>query len=310
MLIANVIIGLLIGVELPLQTSINSSLGKRAGSPFLATTTNFAVGTIFLAIVTLLIGQSLWISKAALVANPWWIWLGGILGDIAITANVLLFPRLGAIQTVIMPILGQIIMSMMIDNFGLFHSPEFPFTWIRLVGVLVLFAGVLIVVVQPGLLSQDKETKSHGALLWQIIGVIAGMCQASQTAINGQLGVALNSPIKASYVSFITGTIALIVFVGILEHDFNHLKRAIGKGNPWWLWIGGIMGSLFVLGNLFIAPRIGTGAAVVLALLGNIIGSLIVDKFGVFDSPKKFVGGRQYAGIAIMILGVVLVKLF
>ena len=52
--------------------------------------------------------------------EPWWIWIGGALGVIYLTGNIVLFPKLGSVQTVIMPILGQIVMSMLIDNFGWF----------------------------------------------------------------------------------------------------------------------------------------------------------------------------------------------
>lgn len=54
--------------------------------------------------------------------GSWWDFL---------TSNVLLFPRLGAVQTVILPILGRILMGTLIDSFGWFHAMQLQMTLMR-----------------------------------------------------------------------------------------------------------------------------------------------------------------------------------
>lgn len=117
-----ILIGLIIGIGLPMQTSINSRLKVSVGSPFVASLISFSLGTLFLALITLLIDKSLLFPLNLFGKEPFWLWIGGLLGVIYLTSNILLFPKLGSVQTVIMPILGQIIMGLIIDNFGLFGS--------------------------------------------------------------------------------------------------------------------------------------------------------------------------------------------
>ncbi|WP_257613522.1 SDR family oxidoreductase, partial [Oenococcus oeni] len=113
---------------------------------------------------------------------------------IYLTGNILLFPHLGGVQTVIMPIVGQIIMSMLIDNFGWFYSPTHALNIIRILGALLVLLGVFLAISAQKLFSARKEIISDNSLLqnsnrnsqwfWRIGGIVTGMFSASQTDIN------------------------------------------------------------------------------------------------------------------------------
>ena len=301
-------LGILAGLVLPIQTSVNTNLKNRAGgSPFLASMLSFTIGTIALLFATLLSGQSLFFSSNLFTSQPAWIWLGGLFGVIGLTTNVLIFPYLGAVQTVIMPITGQIIMGMIIDNFSLFDADHHAFTIIRLIGVILLVVGILMVVLDKKASDGSDKAKQ---LPWQILGIVAGMFQASQAPVNGHLGVVLHSPIHAAFISFLVGTIILFVITGLVDRSYVHAKDAIGKGNPWWIWLGGVLGAIFVLSNAFLSPQIGAGTTVVLVLLGNLFGSVMVDKYGLLNSPKKPVGIMKYIGLVVMLIAVAIIKLY
>lgn len=301
-------LGIIAGLVLPMQTSINTNLKNRTGgSPFLASMLSFMIGTIALLFATLINGQSLFFSSHLFASQPHWIWLGGLFGVIGLTTNVLIFPYLGAVQTVIMPITGQILMGMIIDNFGLFDANYHAFTILRFIGVILLVIGILMVVLDKT--SSDKADKAK-QLPWQILGIVAGMFQASQAPVNGHLGVVLHSSIHAAFISFVVGTIILFIITGLVDKSYIHAKDAIGKGNPWWIWLGGLLGAIFVLSNAFLSPQIGAGTTVVLVLLGNLFGSVLVDKYGLLNSPKKPVGIMKYIGLVVMVIAVAIIKLY
>lgn len=67
---------------------------------------------------------------------------------------------------------------------------------------------------------------------------------------------------------------------------------------------------MYTVGNLFLAPLIGTGTAVVLVLLGNMIGSTVIDKFGLFVNPKRVIKWHQYLGLAVLLIGVLMVQFY
>ncbi|MFC6170817.1 DMT family transporter [Loigolactobacillus jiayinensis] len=312
-----ILIGLTIGIGLPLQTSINSRLRHSVGSPFLASLISFAVGTVFLAVMTLLIRHSLLFSTALLTQQPAWIWLGGLLGIVYLTGNILLFPKLGSVQTVIMPVLGQILAGLLIDNFGWFSSPVSHLSVSRVLGALLVLLGVLGVVALDGWLHRQHQqhlvvdhTEKNGQLwFWRLFGVVAGMLSAAQTAINGHLGQVLDSAVAAALVSFFVGTIGLLLIVLVLRPKWQLLKDGQQK-NPWWMWIGGMIGGLYVLGNAFLVPQIGTGLAVVIVLVGLMSGSLLIDQFGWLESKRNPLSLAQLLGLVVMIAGVALIRLF
>ena len=75
------------------------------------------------------------------------------------------------------------------------------------------------------------------------------------------------------------------------------------------MWIGGILGGLYVLVNIYLSRIIGTGMTIILLLVGSTTGGILVDHFGIFESPKKVVNGQKILGALIMILGAAAIKL-
>lgn len=309
-------IGIAIGIIVSFQTAVNSRLRHFIGSPYQASFVSFTIGTLFLGAMTLTSQHTLLVAPNLIASQPWWLWIGGLLGVIFLTANILLFPHIGAVQTAIMPILGQVVMGSIIDNFGWFHADRQPLTLTKIMGLLLALAGILITVALPDLLRRREhrqlatEKTAGNPLIWRLIGVFTGALGATQTTINGRLGLVLHSAVHAAFISFLIGTIGLLIIVLIVNHGLKEVRRATGHGKPWWLWIGGVLGAIFVLGNAYLAPIIGTGQTVVFALLGQITGGLLVDQLGLLGAQRKPVIPIQLLGLVVLIGGVVLIRLF
>ena len=309
-----IILGFLAGVGLPIQTSVNTRLRKKVGSPFNAALVSFLVGLLFLSALLLVTGQGLHIPFAQLLNEPAWIWIGGICGVVFLTGNILLFPKLGGVQTVVLPVLGQILMGLTIDNFELFYSQQTSLTAFRIAGAVLVLLGVVLVSTAKE--SKTDRTNRHKAApaslwLWRAFSVFSGMAVATQTAVNGYLGVAAGSPIKASVISFAVGIILLAIICIVLrvKNGEPESKEERPAKNPWWMWIGGILGGLYVLANVYLSRIVGTGMTVVVLLVGSTTGGILVDHFGIFESPKKAVNRQKILGVLIMILGAAAIKL-
>lgn len=312
-----VIFGIIVGVTLPFQIATNSRLQQTIASSLQANCVNFIIGTVVLGSLTLITGQSLGVSGHFIQAVPAWIWLGGALGVIYQMGNILLFPRLGGVQTVLMPILGQIFGSLVIDNFRLFGSPFHAVTPFRLIGVLLVLIGIITTVVLPSYLINRYrlvEFQGHKRLQrqgWGLLGILCGGVNACQVAINGDLGHALNSPAKASYISLLTGTVLLLIIMAIFDRPRKTvIRNRLRSKNGWWIWIGGVFGAAFVFGNSVLVPVLGTGMTVAIVLVGQIVGSLVIDEFGWVGAKRNPINLFQIIGILIMIGGVFVIKLF
>lgn len=306
-------LGILVGLVLPLQTTVNARLRQSVGgSPFLAAFISFFLGTVTLVAATLVVGRLPDLSLAS--GSPLWLWAGGFLGVMFLGGNIILFPHLGSVQTVVLPIAGQVLMGLIIDEFGLFNAPRVGLTGSRIVGAVLLLLGVLGAIgVANRLLSASVSDHNEPHLglrvwLWRLLGIVVGMCSATQTAINGRLGVVLGSAVSAALVSFTIGTLALLLIVLATRTPWR-LSRVGDRPNPWWMWIGGSLGAAYVFGNAFLAPVLGTGLTVMVVVLGMMVGSLIFDHFGLLGTRRKPATLLQVIGLVFMAAGVGVIRL-
>lgn len=307
----NILLGIFGGGCTPVQTAVNTRLRKAVGSPFRASMVSFTVGLLTTFIIALCTGPYPLVPSSAW-SGPWWMWLAGLFGVIFLTGNVLLLPHLGSMQTVLMPVLGQILAGLLIDQFGWFRVSVRTLTPLRALGAALVLIGFLVTVV-CGQKNQATEQTAHkestfATWMWRLAGIGFGACCAIQTAIFAQLGSALGSPFKAAVTSFIVGLLTLLVVVGLHDHSYS-LAGAFKKGNPWWMWLGGILGACVVTTNAFLSPRLGTGLTVMLALFGQVAGGFIIDQFGLLGVPKRRVTPIQLAGLVLALVGIALIRL-
>lgn len=293
-----------LGFLTPIQTAANSRLRQSVVSPMVASLVSFTVGTLFLAIVVLCEKGSLMIESELIERLPWWAWCGGLCGLWGLTVNIIIFPKLGAVQTALMPMLGQIGMGIVIDSFGLLRSPVFPFTLTRAAALLVLLTGIMMIVMRK----ENSERKSN-LLIWQLIGISGGALFAMQPSMNSLLSIGLYSSVHAALVSFITATIMLLLLVIIIPRDRINIPKIFSFDRPWWTWLGGIIGGTFVTGFAFFASKTGIGILLITSICGMLTNSLIIDKYGLLGAVKKQIGPMQYIGLILVIIGIIILRL-
>jgi transporter family-2 protein len=138
-------LAVLLGAVLTTQVATNSELGRALRNPYIPATVNMAVGLIVTVILTYVL-TSHWPSREMVLKAPWYIWLaGGVLGVIYLTGNILLAPKLGAGALVALVVAGQLIFSVLLDNFGWFGFEQHPAGVARLVGCCLIMAGVFLI---------------------------------------------------------------------------------------------------------------------------------------------------------------------
>ena len=213
-------------------------------------------------------------------------------------------------QTIILPLLGQLLFSLMIDHFGLFGSVRIPLPALRVVAMFLLISGMLLVVVVPNL-GKDKVGQpaiGNQILLWQVTGIVAGCLMASIGAIYGRLGVCLGSAVQASAVSFLIATVIIAAFC-VGSGKMHCVRKAFSKQNPWWMWLAGVFGAVAVFCNAWLIPQIGAGAFFMALLLGQMSLSLLMEGRGWMGAMKRRITPIQFVGIALMVAGMAMIRL-
>jgi transporter family-2 protein len=136
---ATVIVGSLIALQAP----INSGLGKVTGT-MPAAAISFTVGTLLLVAIVVVTGETGNVSRAFDV--KWYYLIGGVLGAAYVTTVLLTVRTLGAGGVTAATVAGQLTMSVIIDRVGFLGLEETPITLTRVIGVLLLFAGTVLVI--------------------------------------------------------------------------------------------------------------------------------------------------------------------
>lgn len=138
------LLAFLAGAVLPVQTGVNSRLAGTVGHPTLASLISFIVGTLGLLVYTLALRIPL-PQMSALSNAPFWIWFGGMLGAFFIATTTTLAAKIGATVLVGLIIAGQLIVAVMLDHFGLLGFSPHPINLWRVLGILLLIAGVFLI---------------------------------------------------------------------------------------------------------------------------------------------------------------------
>jgi bacterial/archaeal transporter family-2 protein len=133
------------GTLFPMQTSANALLAKSVGGPIAATTISFTIGWFVLLLINF-VGFRQFPSLAAVAATPLYLlFVGGAIGAVFLSVNVILAPKLGAAALLCFVIAGQLFAAMAVDRLGLFAFAVRELSPGRVVGVLLVFAGAVLV---------------------------------------------------------------------------------------------------------------------------------------------------------------------
>jgi bacterial/archaeal transporter family-2 protein len=127
------------GSAMAFQGTLNAALGKAVGL-LEATLIVMFIGffTALLSLYPLGLGKG---NIFKLAAAPWYSFLGGLLIVIITYAVVASIPRVGVANATTAIVAAQVITAVFIDHFGLFGMQAIPFSWWKIIGLVLLAVG-------------------------------------------------------------------------------------------------------------------------------------------------------------------------
>jgi transporter family-2 protein len=143
-------------------------------------------------------------------------------------------------------------------------------------------------------------------ILLLLLALAAGVLLPVQAGVNAQLRSAVGSPLTAALVSFLVGTAGLVTAGVILRAPMA--LRAAWTVTPGWYWVGGLIGALYVVATIVLAPRLGAATMTAAIVAGQMIASLLLDQYGLLGFPIHAISGLRVLGAALVIVGVILVQ--
>lgn len=137
-------LAIIAGAVVPFQSALNANLGRGLGHPLWATLASLLVSVAVLLPIILAMRLPL-PGLDFIVRTPLWMWAGGVFGVCFISLALILLPKLGASGFIALAMTGQILASLALDHFGLFGLIERQLTLPRVLGALLLIAGVMLI---------------------------------------------------------------------------------------------------------------------------------------------------------------------
>ena len=134
-------LAILAGGLVPLQGALNAGLGKIIGHPLQAAFISFLTGTVFIAVVIQLLNIGFPSLNQLRHVTPYQ-YIGGIMGVVFITANIILIPKVGVTVMVLSVIIGQISLSLVLDHNGYLEVPQKTLDINRFIGLACIVLGL------------------------------------------------------------------------------------------------------------------------------------------------------------------------
>jgi transporter family-2 protein len=287
----SVVLATLCGAGVALQSRINGQLGSELGDGFVAALISFGSGLIVISLVLIFsrpgrVGIRKVSSAIRARQIPWWHTAGGIGGGLFVLSQGLTVGLLGIALFTVATVAGQTVSGMVIDFRGIGTIPPKAITITRILGAALALVAVLIAVLP------QVNGQAH---IWIIaFPFVIGLLLGLQQALNGQIKTLASSATTATFFNFVFGTVILAVFAAI-NLIIAGLPRAFPT-NPL-LYIGGVLGVLFIAGFALSIPIIGVLLQSLGAVSGQLLMALLLD----------YVAPTSTAGVAIAtVVGTVL----
>ncbi|WP_025158439.1 DMT family transporter [Leifsonia aquatica] len=290
------VIAMICGAGVALQSRINGELGRRLDDGFTAAAISFGSGLIIL-LVALAIApagrRGLGRVRDALRGGElrWWYVCGGAAGSFLVLSQGLTAALLGVALFTVSVVAGQTVSGLVLDRIGLGPGGRRPLTPARIAGAVIALLAVTWAV--------SAQFGGSVPVWMMLLPLIAGLGMGWQQAVNGQVRVVAESALTATFINFLVGTTVLVVLM--LVHWALAGLPAPLPTEPW-LYFGGAIGCVFIAGAALLVRITGVLLLGLATVAGQLLTALLLDLLAPTSStPVAFstIGGTLLAIVAV-----------
>ncbi|OFI06611.1 hypothetical protein CLOACE_09530 [Clostridium acetireducens DSM 10703] len=141
-------------------------------------------------------------------------------------------------------------------------------------------------------------------MLGVFFSILAGVCMSLQGVFNTRLGEKIGLW-ETNFIVQITGLILTLIIMFMAGNgNFKNIKSA----NKIYL-LGGILGVFIIYFVMKGIELLGPTYSISSILIAQLTAAGIIDAFGLFGSKQIKFGINEFAGVIIMIIGIIVFKL-
>jgi transporter family-2 protein len=143
---------------------------------------------------------------------------------------------------------------------------------------------------------------------WWPVGFVlfAASLLPVQAALNGAMNRALGRPALVVMIS-LTGSAIFMVVAGLASGRLGLVPAERLAHVPWWAWFAGVCGAIYLFSQPLVAPVLGAGLYMSLAVTAQLVAAVLLDQFGALGLPYHAASPLRLMGVALMAAGVALI---
>ncbi|WP_421912534.1 DMT family transporter [Mesorhizobium sp.] len=145
-----------------------------------------------------------------------------------------------------------------------------------------------------------------GSLSFLVAALLAGAAVPFQAGANAMLGRLLGHPFWATFVSLGVSAVLIVPLMVAFRLPVPSVGTALN--GPWWIWIGGAAGVVYITAALLLAPKLGAASFIVAVIAGQMVASMVIDHFALMSFAHRPVNIARLAGLAFIIAGLVVTQ--
>ncbi|WP_457329511.1 DMT family transporter [Rhizobacter sp. P5_C2] len=138
------------------------------------------------------------------------------------------------------------------------------------------------------------------------MALLAGAVLPFQAAANSTIGRMAGHPLWAALVSLGVSLLVIVPTLALLRAPTPQTTAVLN--GPWWLWIGGVLGAIYVAAAASVTPKLGAGGFLVCVVAGQMVAAVVVDHYGMMGLASKPISLQRIAGVALILCGVFLIQ--
>lgn len=143
--------------------------------------------------------------------------------------------------------------------------------------------------------------------MWIALAFLSGAFLPIQAGLNAKLGKAAESPVYASMLSFLIGTIGLFTYIILTNQT---ISWAGVRAAPAHVWLGGLLGAFYVTVIILAFPKLGPGLTFGLVVAGQMIISILLEHFNILVAQQNSISLMKLLGVLLVVAGVIIIRKF
>ena len=256
-------LSLLTGILISVMVAFNGGLTKQYGLHS-ATVIIHIVGLILITAVVLIKRE-----KPFACGNPQpaekralYLYLGGAIGVLTTIFNNFSFGRISVSAILALGLFGQSIAGILIDQYGFFSMPKYPFSKRKLAGLLLILAGI-------GSMINNFE------IIAVIVSFAAGINIVISRTLNAKLAD-LTSVWISTFFNYFIGLIVSIPVLFILGSNETSLINFTFSPD-WHIYLGGVLGMCVVFIFNITVVKISAFYLTLFVFIGQVFSGALID---------------------------------